>query len=36
MTVTALTVEGHLTNAYMKLDISSREQPPVALADTTD
>jgi len=34
--VTARTVEGHLTNAYMKLDISSREQLPAALADSID
>ena len=32
--VTARTVEGHLTNAYMKLDISSRQQLPDALAGT--
>ncbi|HVF79491.1 MAG TPA: AAA family ATPase [Solirubrobacteraceae bacterium] len=32
--VTARTVEGHLTNAYMKLDISSREQLAAALADS--
>jgi DNA-binding CsgD family transcriptional regulator len=32
--VTARTVEGHLTNAYMKLDISSRAQLPAALAGT--
>ncbi|MDX6690941.1 MAG: hypothetical protein QOG15_2398 [Solirubrobacteraceae bacterium] len=33
--VTARTVEGHLTHAYMKLDISSRDQLPAALAETT-
>jgi DNA-binding CsgD family transcriptional regulator len=33
--VSARTVEGHLTHAYMKLDISSREQLPEALADTS-
>ncbi len=32
--VTARTVEGHLTNAYMKLDISSRQQLPDALTGT--
>jgi DNA-binding CsgD family transcriptional regulator/Tfp pilus assembly protein PilF len=30
--VTARTVEGHLTHAYQKLDISSRDQLPEALA----
>jgi DNA-binding CsgD family transcriptional regulator len=30
--ITARTVEGHLTHAYQKLDISSREQLPEALA----
>jgi DNA-binding CsgD family transcriptional regulator len=37
--ITARTVEGHLTHAYQKLAISSREQLPAALAtrdiDTT-
>ncbi|MDQ3722640.1 MAG: helix-turn-helix transcriptional regulator, partial [Actinomycetota bacterium] len=33
--VTARTVEGHLTNAYIKLDISSRDQLAHALADAT-
>ena len=30
--ITARTVEGHLTHAYHKLDITSREQLPAALA----
>jgi DNA-binding CsgD family transcriptional regulator len=30
--ITARTVEGHLTHAYQKLDITSREQLPAALA----
>jgi DNA-binding CsgD family transcriptional regulator len=30
--VTARTVEGHLTHAYQKLAVSSREQLPAALA----
>lgn len=30
--ITARTVEGHLTRAYQKLDISSREQLPAALS----
>jgi DNA-binding CsgD family transcriptional regulator len=30
--ITARTVEGHLTHAYQKLDISSRDQLPEALA----
>jgi DNA-binding CsgD family transcriptional regulator len=29
--ITARTVEGHLTHAYQKLDITSREQLPAAL-----
>jgi DNA-binding CsgD family transcriptional regulator len=32
--ITARTVEGHLTHAYQKLDITSREQLPEALATT--
>ena len=31
--ITARTVEGHLTHAYQKLDITSREQLPAALAN---
>ena len=34
--VTARTVEGHLTHAYQKLDITSREQLPAALATPDD
>jgi len=30
--ITARTVEGHLTHAYQKLAITSREQLPAALA----
>jgi DNA-binding NarL/FixJ family response regulator len=30
--ITTRTVEGHLTHAYQKLDITSREQLPAALA----
>jgi DNA-binding CsgD family transcriptional regulator len=30
--ITARTVEGHLTHTYQKLDITSREQLPAALA----
>jgi DNA-binding CsgD family transcriptional regulator len=30
--ITARTVEGHLTHAYQKLDVTSREQLPAALA----
>jgi DNA-binding CsgD family transcriptional regulator len=32
LSVTARTVEGHLTHSYQKLDITSREQLPAALA----
>jgi DNA-binding CsgD family transcriptional regulator len=30
--ITTRTVEGHLTHAYQKLDVTSREQLPEALA----
>jgi DNA-binding NarL/FixJ family response regulator len=30
--ITTRTVEGHLTHAYQKLDITNREQLPAALA----
>ncbi|MDQ3676299.1 MAG: helix-turn-helix transcriptional regulator, partial [Actinomycetota bacterium] len=33
--VTVRTVEGHLTHAYMKLDISSRDELAGAFADVT-
>ena len=33
--ITARTVEGHLTHAYQKLDITSREQLPATLANPT-
>jgi DNA-binding CsgD family transcriptional regulator len=33
--ITARTVEGHLTHAYQKLAITSREQLPAALATST-
>jgi len=34
--VTSRTVEMHLSNAYRKLDISSREQLPAALPQDSD
>ncbi|MDQ3678366.1 MAG: LuxR C-terminal-related transcriptional regulator [Actinomycetota bacterium] len=33
--VTVRTIDGHLTNAYMKLEISSRDQLAAALADAS-